>query len=365
MKLRNCNIETFFARCAGKKVACYGIGSIFYNFVNNYPQYPWSKEIEFLVDSNPEKTGEQILLWNRNYCILNRDALLSEDASNLVIFVTCGFFTELVEQLNEIPKLDQTECYIYDFMLGWEQSGEISIRQKEKAMIPPVIHYCWFGGNEMQDLHKRCLESWHKFCPDYKIVEWNEGNCDISENLYAKQAYEKKKYGFVPDYFRLKIIYEHGGIYLDTDVELVNSLDDLRWNEAYCGMERPGVAALGLGFGAMANHPAIWKMLERYQTMRFVRDDGTLDETASPIWQTMDLMNMGMRYGNCLQKAAGMTIYPVEVLSPKNVGTRELNLTEYSYSIHHFDGAWIFGENSSKKKKLYDALQKIRSMFME
>ena len=247
-------------------------------------------------------------------------------------------------------------------MLTQMKSGGFCIKQRENCLIPPVIHYCWFGKKELPDLYKRCIESWYKYCPGYEIIEWNEHNCDITENLFAKQAYEKKKYGFVPDYFRLKIIYEHGGIYLDTDVELIRNVDDLRCNEAFCGMERPGQVAFGLGFGAIPGHFVIGKMLERYQVMQFLNTDGVMDQTASPIWQTMDLMSLGMQYGNRLQVVSGMTIYPVEVLAPKNVATRELNKTRYTYSIHHYDASWIFGEDSLSKKNFEEDLKKIRDM---
>ena len=93
--------------------------------------------------------------------------------------------------------------------------------------IPKIIHYCWFGGGPISAESQKCMESWKKYCPDYKIIEWNEQNFDISQNRYAQQAYEAKKYAFVSDYVRLAVLYEYGGIYLDTDVELVRPLDEL------------------------------------------------------------------------------------------------------------------------------------------
>ena len=104
-------------------------------------------------------------------------------------------------------------------------------------MIPKKIHYCWVGGNSKPPLVKKCIQSWKKYCPDYEIIEWNESNYDISKNIYMKQAYEAKKWAFVTDYMRLDIIYEHGGIYLDTDVELIKNIDDLLSNEAFAGIE--------------------------------------------------------------------------------------------------------------------------------
>ena len=112
--------------------------------------------------------------------------------------------------------------------------------------IPKIIHYCWFGGGTISPENRKCMESWEKYCPDYKIIEWNEQNFDISKNRYVQQAYEAKKYAFVSDYARLAVVYEHGGIYLDTDVELVRPLDELLEHKGFIGMEHSAPSPYGL-----------------------------------------------------------------------------------------------------------------------
>ena len=120
-------------------------------------------------------------------------------------------------------------------------------------MIPKKIHYCWLGGAKKPKLAKKCIKSWKKYCPDYEIIEWNESNLDISSfPLYTRQAYEKKKWGFVPDYIRCWLVYNYGGIYLDTDVELIKNLDDLLKNPSFFGFESEKSVALGLAFGGEA-----------------------------------------------------------------------------------------------------------------
>lgn len=367
MILRNSNMKSFFEMHQNKKIVCYGIGADFDRILKNFSEYPWGERIGYLVDNSPSKWGNIQLVDGYNHKVISLEAFLKEDVSNTVILITCSFYAEIIEQLNAISKLDLVECYIYYFMFALSEEHTFMIKQREECLIPQVIHYCWFGGKELPDLYKRCIDSWYKHCPEYQIIEWNESNCNLEENLFAKQAYEVGKYGFVPDYFRLKIIYEHGGIYLDTDVELVKNLDSLRYNEAFCGMELPGEAALGLGFGAISHHSVIKKMLERYDKMQFIKEDGTYEETASPVWQTKDLLELGMQYGNRLQEVSGMTIYPTEVLSPKSVITGETNLTEYSYAIHHYDGSWVTGERLKKKlirqsnvRKIQDLMKKNR-----
>ena len=128
-------------------------------------------------------------------------------------------------------------------------------------MIPKKIHYCWIGGNPLPELAIKCIESWKKYCPDYEIIEWNEKNYDFRKNQFMREAYDEKKWGFVPDYARLDIIYEHGGIYLDTDVEIIKPLDSLLKEQGFAGMEQPGIVALGLGFGAEPKLPLIKELM--------------------------------------------------------------------------------------------------------
>lgn len=355
-------MRTLSEKTQGKEIVCYGIGDEFHNMMNNYNTYPWCANIKYLVDGNSKKTGTKESVNDNNLSVYSLEEFLSIAHDNMVIIVTCGAFKEIVTQLNTIPKLDNVVCYIYYFMLGLSEQQEIQIAQTNELRIPPVIHYCWFGGKELPDLYKRCIDSWYTYCPNYEIKRWDESNCDIEENLFAKQAYSVGKFGFVPDYFRLKIIYEHGGIYLDTDVEAIRNFDDLRRNEAFCGMEVPGRVALGLGFGAVKGNETVHYMLERYQKMQFIDADGKMDETPSPIWQTKDMHELGMQYGNTVHKVNGMTVYPVEVLSPKNIVTGELDVTKYSYSIHHFDGSWVTGAALERKQQRELDVAKLRAL---
>ena len=118
-------------------------------------------------------------------------------------------------------------------------------------MIPKIIHYCWFGSNPLSETAQECIASWRKYCPDYEIKEWNENNFDLNCCNFVKEAYEAKKWAFVRDVARLKIIYEEGEIYLDTDVQVVKSFDDLLNNQCFLGEETSGCIKTGLGFGAM------------------------------------------------------------------------------------------------------------------
>lgn len=249
-------------------------------------------------------------------------------------------------------------------MFGISDGLKISIKTTNQMFIPRVIHYCWFGYGEMPDLYKRCIESWHKLCPDYEINEWNEDNCNINEVSFTQHAYEQKKYGFVPDYFRLKIIYENGGIYLDTDVELLKSLDDLCYNRAFIGMQFPGEVALGLGFGAIQGNSMICEMMDWYKRTDFFADDETRREIPSPEIQSLYMHQHGMRYGNKMQIVDDVTIYPIEVLSPKNVSTHELNISPYTYAIHHYDGSWTSGARKDAIHERIAGVNRLNRLFV-
>lgn len=136
-------------------------------------------------------------------------------------------------------------------------------------MIPKIIHYCWFGGNEKPEIIKKCIESWKKFCPDYEIIEWNESNFDVNCNQYVKDAYAAKKWAFVSDYARLKVVYDNGGIYLDTDVLLHASLNELLKFNCWLASDDVRYINTGLGFGAIKYHSLIKAIMEEYLTYEF------------------------------------------------------------------------------------------------
>lgn len=210
-------------------------------------------------------------------------------------------------------------------------------------MIPKKIHYCWLGRKPLPPLAEKCLKSWKKYCPDYEIILWSEDNYDFTKHPYMKQAFEAKKWGFVPDYARLDIIYQHGGIYLDTDVEIIKSLDSLLDNKIYMGFESLEHVNLGLGFGAEAGHPLLKKMLDDYDNYSFVNEDGSLNLTASPVIQTKLLSTLGLcnDSGKIQMLPEYVKVFPAEFFAPKNYITNKTSITPNTYSIHHYDGSWL------------------------
>ena len=231
--------------------------------------------------------------------------------------------------------------------------------------IPKIIHYCWVGGAPKPKSVLYCIESWKKYCPDYEIREWNETNYDFSKNPYMKQAYEAKKWGFVPDYARLDIIYEYGGIYLDTDVEIIRSFDPLLKQEAFMGFEETGdgeyFVNCGQGFGAVVHNEIIKKARDLYDHIDFINADGSLNMVPSPYYTTKSLQQFGLIKVNREQELSGLTVYSSEVLCPKNFRTGKIKITDKTVSIHHFTASWL----DDKIRKEMEKQQRIKNRYGE
>ena len=204
-------------------------------------------------------------------------------------------------------------------------------------MIPKTIHYCWFGRGEKPKLAQKCIASWKKYCPDYEIIEWNEDNFDISRNGYTRMCYAEKKYAFLSDYVRLAVVAEHGGVYFDTDVELVQSIDTLLANDAFYCFETKEYVASGLGFGSVARGETIQAMLAEYDDF-LAGDKGTC---SCPKLNTAALSRLGLVPNGSLQTVADAVILPSDYMNPLDAPTGRLNKTENTVSIHWYSASWI------------------------
>lgn len=207
-------------------------------------------------------------------------------------------------------------------------------------MIPKTIHYIWIGGTPLPDLALKCLESWRKLCPSYEIKLWNETNLDLETCLFVRQAYEHKKYGFATDYLRLKILYDHGGIYLDTDVEILKPFDELLHLKAFFGFENELNVNTGAGFGAEKGSEILVALMNQYESSPFKNADGSFDLMACPQRDTPVLRRFGCRHGYELHKYNNVMFFPSEYFSPINYNTGKKEVTENTFSIHHYMGSW-------------------------
>lgn len=207
-------------------------------------------------------------------------------------------------------------------------------------MIPKIIHYCWFGRGEKPALAKKCISSWKKTCPDYKIIEWNEDNFDISMHPYLKFCYENKKWAFLSDMARLIIVEKEGGIYFDTDVELLKPIDEFLKYKAFYGFENSNHIATGLGFGAEAHDPTIKAMVEQYNHLE-VDEKGEYPLINCPVLNTEALLQFGLVLNGTRQNVHGAEILPIDFLNPYESNTGRLNKTENTISVHWYSKSWM------------------------
>lgn len=217
-------------------------------------------------------------------------------------------------------------------------------------MIPKTIHYCWFGGKPLPPLALKCIASWERHLPGYEIRRWDESNFDISLLPYAAGAYAAGKYAFVSDVARYWILYHHGGVYFDTDVEVIAPLDDILDRGPFMGRELPYDPALpperlgvapGLGIAAEAGHPFYRDMLDIYARLRF---DPKLKNDSQPTIvdiTTRELARRGLVNTPGIQSVEGIDIYPSEYFNPLLYDTKELVITPLTRSIHYGSASWM------------------------
>ena len=232
-------------------------------------------------------------------------------------------------------------------------------------MIPKIIHYCWFGRGEMPRIMKKCLKSWKKFCPDWEIVRWDEDSFDVDSTLWTKQAYEAKKYAFVSDFVRLKALYEMGGVYLDTDVELVQPLDQFLMHRAFSGFESATLIQTGV-IGAEKGHPVIHRWMDYYEGRAYL-ENGKPIMVPNVSHITEDLIAHGVQMDDRRQTIDGMEIYPQTWFCPLSAVSIERKITADTHALHYFTSTWRsdkakkdFARVKRHQRKWYRALEWLR-----
>lgn len=216
-------------------------------------------------------------------------------------------------------------------------------------MIPKKIHYCWFGRGEKPKKAQKCIASWKKYCPGYEIIEWNEDNFPIDSYPYAAYCLDNKKYAFLSDFVRLVVINEHGGLYFDTDVELIRSPDGLLQYDAFYGFENDEFVATGLGFGAVAGHETVRKMMGLYLALE-PDENGAYPIIGCPHLNTEALLGFGLRQNGKEQTVGGAKILPADFFNPYDDPTGKLNLTENTVSIHWYSKSWMSKKSIVRSK---------------
>lgn len=210
-----------------------------------------------------------------------------------------------------------------------------------------IIHYCWFGKNKKNKKIRKCINSWKVFFPNWQIIEWNENNFDVNCCPYVKEAYDLKKWAFVADYCRFFVLFNYGGLFFDTDVEIIKTIPSSFFEKKFLALEdgKSVSIAPGLIFYSLKNDEFCKKMLDEYNSEHFEKDGFTY----KTVCERADnfFINLGFVKKNEYQEIGEYSIYPSDFFSPINNYTKKVLITKNTYSIHHYLGTWL-----SKKERL-------------
>ncbi len=358
MILKNASYIELFEKIKQEQrsVIVYGAGAIG-KIVVPYliKKYQLEPYISCYVDKDTWKNGQIIEAGAGRFEIKTLEELKRAD-KNTIILITNSNFQSVIKALDEITELDSNEAYVIPVMQMKDTepgAGSVAadIKRTDKPLIPRIIHYTWFSGEEIPDHLQKCIDSWSKYAPDYEIRQWNASNYDIGKNPYMRQAYQQKKWGYIADVARLDILYQYGGIYMDTDVEMLKKPDDLLYQPAFCGVEKWGVVNMGGCSGAASGNQIIKAMLDYRKNEVFVRPDGSLNKEPSGAYETQPLVSLGLEINNRTQVVGDMTVYASDFFHPYDYMSGETRLTENTYSIHYFHGGWLDESVRQQRKK--------------
>lgn len=209
-------------------------------------------------------------------------------------------------------------------------------------MIPKIIHYCWYGKNKKSPIIKKCINSWKEYFPDFEIIEWNEGNTNLDECSYIKKAYREKKWAFVSDYVRMKVLYEQGGMYFDTDVEVLRRFpDELFELDSFSGIEEfSKLVSPGLVLACNSGNRIIKELLDEYKSSDFVNERIDDIKTVN-LRMTENLEKKGYKRENTKQMISGMTIFPSSVFCGYDAEKRAIKIEADTLSVHHYSHSWF------------------------
>ena len=339
--LCNCSWDEFAKRVEGKVLFCFGSGNLAEWISSEISGVHIAERIVAFVDNDTRKAGTYVELDGLQIPVITFEDFVRQRSKRTVMLVSSMYYCEMIDQMDGEPLLDHLECYIEPFLEEKTQLLKTEELAGEEEYIPRVIHYCWFGKRDLPDEYKRYMESWQKFCPDYQIMRWDESNYDYEKTLYTKQAYEAGRYAFVSDYARLDVVYTYGGIYLDTDVEVIKNIDILLKNKMFCGFEQGNLVNTGVGFGACKGFEHLKRMRDFYHELSFCDKSGNLNLTACTKYQTNYLENLGLQRNGRLQVLEGIRVYPRTVLAPLDFYGIQNHYSEFTHTVHHYAATWF------------------------
>ncbi len=343
-------IEEFFRQTEEKKCICFGAGRKLDEICADIPRL--AKKIAYVADNDPRLHGTDRKVAGQIKKVYLPQKLYEEDVSEALLVITCSYKEEIIEQLEKVDKFKELSyCEIEPLLdaCAWSAEGPPKgYRKNKREAIPRKIHYIWFSDNPIPPLLQGNIDGWKRLCPDYEVCLWNEKNYDVTKNPYMYQAYKNKKWSFVSDYARLDIVYREGGIYLDTDVEMIRRPDELLYNDAFIGFERLSTVNTGSGFGAKKGHALIRELRDHYENMEFIDSENPDEMVLCPIYETEVLKRHGLVLNGNFQVVDGVSVYPVMYFNAKSLYSDRMRITKETVSVHHCSWTWAGSKSKIK-----------------
>ena len=357
LNIKNMNPTNFKKYIYEKNVFIFGAGRALDSCLDIYFK---DNKVNKIVDNNSSLWGNYVENGLDKIEIINKERFVAEvkrlGVSNTVLLITSPFYAaEIVEDLDKYSELDGLECFLQVIIRNTFEEILPYTFTSGKSIIPKKIHYIWIGKKELPVQFVKNIETWKIYNPDYEIIRWDETNYDFNKCAYLREAYENQAWGFATNYARLDIIHKYGGIYLDTDVEVIHNLDVLLKDKAFFNMGCSERVNNGCGFGAVKNCSIVRDIMSEYEQAHFISQSGKLIKKQAHIYLNRVLKQYGFNIVNQYQNINGIVLYPSEVMSPLTIEGMSNMFSDKTLSIHKEEGSW----KSEEQKKGYIKLQKI------
>ncbi len=319
--------------------------------------------IQAISDNNKSLWGKSVRNGSDNIPIVSPNELVQQikrvGLKNCILFITSTFYaSEIVEQFDNISDLDGLETYLAVLVRCTKEECSPFSFTTGKEKIPKKIHYIWIGGKPLPDEFQKNIDTWKRFNPDYEIIRWDESNYDFSKCDYVREAYKTRSWGFVPNYARLDIVYNEGGIYLDTDVEVVKNFDVLLNDRAFFCMGCADRVSNGCGFGSVAGHPLLKALKAAFEQSHFLVNGAPGKKPCHSFLHPV-LRDYGFTIKNEYQKINDTVLYPAECMSPYTLEGLGNFYSERTLSIHKEAGTWKNEREKQGISKLKDLLKRL------
>lgn len=352
LQIRRDNLKNIFLK--HERIVLFGAGTLTSAMFEAYKDLGFEKKVDYILDNDKEKDGKTVNLNGKAIPMLSPERFAGLGYQDYVLLIMPVFMLDIVQQMDSIAEFDNIPAYIYAFAMNEKERGTIpfSFRNTKEPCIPRILHYFWFGKKEMPDKYKKNLESWRRYCLGFKLIRWDESNYDYKKVPFMSQAYETRQWAYVTDYARKDVIYNHGGIYLDTDVELVKPIDDLLYNDFFVCRDDVANINTGSGFGAVKGEALVKALRDDYLGQRFVDSSGQIVGKACGVYETAVLIKFGYQPDNTFQKLGeGEVVFTRDVLCPISWIGMPNTYSQRTIAIHKYDDLLIDGKGKEEASK--------------